>query len=812
MDRLRQDLIVTFRRLGSSPGFTLAAIVTLALGIGANTTIFSAVNALVLRPLHVERPNELVFLNTRLAKNEFPTQSYPNYLDFRDRNNTLAGLAGYRMAPTSVSRGDGNNGRMWSYEVTGNYFNLLGVNALRGRVFGPDDDKTRGGNPVAVISYACWQRRFGGAPDAVGGKIKINGMDYTVVGVTPRDFTGTELIYTPEIWVPMSMVPQLEQSNWIDERGDQNIFLIGRLNPGVTTPQAEANLNGIANQLGREYPDVNAGMKIVLSPPGMAGTYLRGPIRAFAAILMAVSSLVLLIACVNLASLLLARAADRRKETAIRLALGASRANLVRQLLTESLVLAILGGAAGLLLARWLADLFLAWRPPVDAPVMPQLAIDGRVMLFALAASVITGVLFGLAPALQSARVDLAPALKSEAVADRLRRFALRDLLVTGQVALSVMLVVGSVLMVRSLENALSLHLGFEPRGAAAVAFDLGLQGYDDRRAHDFQTRVIERVRAMPGIQSAGLIDGFPLTLYWNNSGPYIEGKPVPKASDVTMAAMYKASPGYFQAARTRFVEGRDFNQNDKKGSTRVAIVNEAFVRQLLRGEDPIGKRFRFSPTEGEWTQIVGVVEDGKYRSLSEAPMPAIFRPLFQVWQTSTTIVARSTLPEEQVVAMLRRAVLDMDPAISLYQEGSLTDQLGLVLFPARIAAIVLGAFGVLALVLAATGVYGIMAYAVSRRTREIGIRMALGARPGQVIGVVLSHTAILLAAGMAVGLALALTAGRFVSQILYGISPADPLTYAAAIGLMALVAFAACVVPVRRAITVDPVTALRTE
>ena len=790
----------------------MAAVVTLALGIGANTTIFSAVNALVLRPLHVERPDELVSMNTRAGKNEMPVQSYPNYLDYRDRNNTFAGIAGYRMTPLSVSRGNGRNGRMWAYEVTGNYFNMLGVNALRGRVFRADDDRTRGGNPVAVISYGCWLRRFGGDAEAVGEKIKINGMDYTVVGVAPRDFAGTELIFTPEIWVPMSMTPLLEQADWLDKRGALNIFFVGRLKPGVTMAQAEANLNAIANQLGQEYPDANAGMKIVLSPPGMAGTYLRGAIRGFATILMAACGLVLLIACVNLASLLLARAADRRKETAIRLALGASRSNLVRQLLTESLVLAMLGGAAGLLLARWLTNLFLAWRPPVDVPVIPQLMIDSRVTLFALAATLLTGVLFGLAPALQSVRVNLAPALKSEAVAERLRRFALRDLLVAGQVALSVMLVVGSVLMVRSLENALSLHLGFEPRHAASVAFDLGLQGYNDQRAHDFQMRVLDRVRAMPGIQSAGLIDGLPLTLSISNSGVYIEGKPALKAAEVPLAAIYEVSPGYFKAAGTRIVNGRDFDQNDQKGSTLVAIANEAFVRQLLPGEDPLGKRFRFKSSSGEWTHIVGVIEDGKYRSLGEQPLPVLFLPMFQNWNMATTLVARSPQPEDQVVAMLRRAVLDLDPAISLYAEGSLTDQLGLALFRARVAAIVLGAFGVLALVLAATGVYGIMAYAVARRTREIGIRMALGAKPSQVIGSALSHTAILLAAGTGAGLAMALVAGRLVSQILYGISPSDPLTYAAAVGLMALVAFGACLFPVRRAIGIDPVTALRTE
>ena len=813
MDRFRQDLIVSFRRLRSSPGFTLAAMVTLALGIGANTAIFTAVNAIVFRELPVERPNELVFLNTRSFKTEFPVQSYPNYLDFRDRNNVLSGLVAYRVAPISFSRGDANNARIWGYEVTGNYFDVLGVGALLGRVLHAEDDRIRGGHPLAVISYGCWQRRFNRDPEVAGKKIKLNGMDYTVIGIAPRAFTGTELIFTPEIWVPMAMQPQIEPgSNWLDERRDQNIFVLGRLKPGVSLPHAEAALNAIAADLGREYPAANEGVKIILSPPGLMGSYFRGTVRGFAVVLMAVAGLVLLIACVNLASLLIARAADRRKDTAIRLALGAGRGHLVRQLLTESVVLAALGGAAGVLLAIWMTNLFAAWQPPVDIPLFPALGVDTRVLIFAGLISLLTGVLFGLAPALESARADLIPALKNEPIAGRLRRFHLRDVLVAAQVALSVVLVVGSVLVVRSLQNALRLHLGFEPRHAAAVAFDLGLQGYDEVRGREFQRRVLERVRALPGIESAGLIDGFPLTLNWNNSTMFIEGRPAPRASDLTLAAMYRVTPGYFRTARTRMLAGRDFDEGDKKGAWRVAIVNEAFARQLLAGENPIGKRFRTAANEGEWREIVGVVEDGKYRSLGERPMAAVFQPFAQSWDSNTTIVARSPMPEEQLVAMLRRAVLDLDPAISTYGAGSLTDQLGLVLFPARIAATVLGAFGLLAIVLAATGVYGVMAYAVSRRTREIGLRMALGAKPAQVLRVVFSHTAGLLASGTVVGLGLAVAAGRLFSPILYGVNATDPATYTVAVSMMALVAFVACWFPAQRAISVDPVTALRTE
>ena len=813
MTRLRQDLIVSVRRLRKSPGFTMAAILTLALGIGANTAVFTAINAIVFRPLPVDHPDRLVFLNLKSFQTEVPTESYPNYLDYRDRNRVLSGLAAYRIAPVSLSIGGGNNARIWSYLVTGNYFDVLGVGAARGRTLRAEDDRTRGGHPVAVLGYACWQRRFNGDPEIAGKRIKLNGLDYTVVGVAPRGFGGTEIIFTPDIFVPMAMVPQIEPGDaWLDERSSHNIFVVGRLRDGVTVPQAEAALNVIARDLGRDYPKDDDGVKIALSPPGLFGSYLRGPIRGFAAVLMGVAGLVLLIACVNLAGLLLARAADRRKETAIRLALGARVADLVRQLLTESTLLSLAGGVAGLLLAFWLTALFSLWRPPIDVPVFPTLTVDARVMAFALAVSLATGLLFGLAPALQSAGTGLAGAMKNEAVGPRLRRFHARDVLVGAQVALSVVLLVGSVLVVRSLQHAMSLNLGFDPAHASQACMDLGIQGYNEARGLEFQRRLLERVRSMPGIQSAGIIDGMPLSLNSSNDAIFIEGKPAPKVADAPMAGAFHVTIGYFHAARTRLLAGRDFDDRDRKKAPPAAIINQTFARQLLKGEDPLGKRFRFDATEGSWITIVGVVEDGKYRSLGEKPMPVFFRPFEQSYSSSTVIVARSPLPEDHVVGMLRRAVLELDPTIPIYGAGSVTSQLGLALYPARVAASVLGAFGLLAVVLAATSVYGMVAYAVSRRTREIGLRMALGASRLEVALTVLRRTGWLLASGGAAGLALAVAAGRLFSPILYGVSAGDPGTYAAAMGLMALVAVAACWFPSRRAMAVDPVTALRTE
>src|SRR5580698_11470285 len=609
---LRQNLTFALRRLRSSPGFTAAAVVTLALGIGANTTIFSLVNTVVFRQFGVERQNELVSLNIRTSQAQFPTLSYPDYKDYRDRNSVLSGIALYRFIAVNLSRSGAGNLRLWGYEVSGNYFDMLGVQAIRGRVLHPSDDVKRGGHPLAVISYNCWQVRFGGDPDIAGKNVKIGGLDYTIVGVTPRAFIGTELVYTPEIFIPLAMAEQLEQFNWLDQRRDSNALVVGRLKPGVSMKSAEAALNTIATELSREYPKDDAGVSIVLSPPGMAGNFLRGAITGFSAVLMVVAGMVLLIACVNLASLLLARATDRRKETAIRLALGASRGQLLRQLLTESLMLSIAGGAAGILLANWLNNLVNAWRPPIDIPVIPHVEMDPRVLFFTALVSLITGLVFGLAPALQSTRAKLIGAIKNEAPSEKLRRLNLRDILVTAQVALSVVLLIGSILVVRSLQHALSLNLGFEPRHAAVLSYDFAAQGYDEQRGREFQRRLLEKVRSLPGIEAAGIIDGLPLTLNISNSSIHVEGKPEPRAGEIPLANMYFITPGYLQAMRTRLIAGRDLDQRDSKDAPLVALVNEAFVRQLLPGVDPVGKRFRHQ-IDGKWIQIAGVVEDGKY-------------------------------------------------------------------------------------------------------------------------------------------------------------------------------------------------------
>ncbi len=799
------DIRLALRRLGQTPGFTIVTIATLALAIGANTTTFSALNQFLLRPLPVEHPKELVFLNTGGGI----SQSYPNYIGFRDRNRTLAGLISYRIQPVGMSQG-GKNSHIWGYEASGNYFDVLGVRAILGRTFTPEDDRRSSPRPVIVISYASWQSRFVGDPNIVGKTAKLNGLDYTILGVAPRGFFGTEVLLTPEFWVPMAMEPQIEPGNaWLDNPGTWNVWVLGRLKRDVTSQQAEADLNAIAGELGRAER-FNAGMKIHLSPPGLVGNAMRGPVIGFASVLMALAGMVLLIACVNIAGMLLARAADRRKEISIRLALGAPRWKLIRQLLTESLMLSIAGAAAGVLIALWLLGMLRAFRMPIDIPAATSLPFDLRVLLFTLALCFVTTFLFGLAPAVQAARVDLLPALKNQMSA-RFRRVQFRDLLVGAQVALSLLLLVGTVLVVRSLQRAVTIDIGFNPHHAVTIMFDVALNGYGEDRGKAFERRLMDQLAAVPGLESYALSNWLPLGLSQSNTIVYAEGKPAPPPREAPSTFYYNVSPGYFRTMQTRLVAGRDFDERDRPGATRVAIVNQAFARRLFPNEDALGKRFSQGPS-GPWAQIVGIVQDGKYQSLNDDAALAIFWPRSQRYDSAMSVVARSSMPAADVLRRLQQAVYSLDPTLPFFQADSLEDHLSMPLLPARIAAVMLGGFGVLAVILAATGVYGMLAYAVSKRTREIGIRVAIGATRGNVLSLVLRRALVIVGCASVLGALLALAAGRYFSPVLYGVSPKDPATYALALMLMAVIGALACFVPARRALRIEAAIALREE
>jgi len=741
-DELSQDLRYAIRTLRQSPGFTLVAILSLALGIGANTVVFGVLNALILKPLPVSSPDELFFIQGRNNS----TQSFPNYLELRDRNTTFSGLMAYRTAPMGLESADGAR-RVWGYLATGNYFDVLGVKPALGRLFQPDDDRQPGASPFAVLSYACWQSRFAADPHIIGKSIRINALSYTVLGVAPRGFQGTELFYQPEIWVPMMMQPQIEGRSWLDNRNTFNSMLIGRLKPGVTPPQAETNLNTIATTLAKEYPASNEGLKLHLARPGLVGDTIRVPMEAFTAGVMALAGLVLLAACANLASLLAARAADRHRELSIRASLGAGRGRIVRQLLTETLLLSLLGGAAGCGLAAALLKILRHWRAPLDFLVHFDVDPDGRVFFFAVAASIVAGILSGLAPARQAWRMDPYQSLKGTPSGAAGRRWALRDVLLTAQVAVCCVLLTASFVSLRGLTRALSTPLGFDARSVAVAGFDLGLAHYAQPEAQNFQRRALDAVARLPGVAAAAYANSVPLSIDQSSNTVFAENETDFRPSKSTSVSYYDVSPGYFRAIGTRLIAGRDFTWRDGKETPRVAIVNERFARKIFGTRDAIGLRFRHG-RNAPLIEVIGVVETGKYMTLTEAPRPALYRPAPQSYNATTTLVVRSALPEAEMAEQMRKAIGDLDSRLPLYGVGSLTQLLGFAFFPSRAATVALSAFGVLAIMLAITGIYGLAAYTVSKRTRDIGIRIAVGAQPWQMLRSVLGRTLMLLSIG----------------------------------------------------------------
>jgi macrolide transport system ATP-binding/permease protein len=809
MQTLLQDLRYGARILLKRPGFTLIAVATLALGIGANTAIFSLVNTALLRPLPVEQPDRLVALNS--APSNSPHMSYPNYRDFRDRNNSLSGVLAYRFVALNLSS-EGVNDRAWGYLATGNYFEVLGVRPALGRFFTPDDDKAPGAHPLTVLTYDCWMKRFAADPRVVGKTVVVNSHNFTIIGVAPPGFYGSEIAYRPEMWFPMMMVEQVDVGRRLEVRASNPFLVQGRLKTGFSLAQAETELNIIAAQLAREFPRENEGMAIALSPAGLLGAFMRGPVMGFAGVLMAVVGLVLLLACTNLANLLLARATERHKEIAVRLAIGASRLRLVRQLLTESILLSFLGGALGLLLAYWLVDAMMAFKPPIDFPLSIDLYIDRRVLLFTLGVSVLTGVVFGLLPALRATRPDLLPALKDEVLRGGHRRSWLRSGMVVLQVSLSLVLLICAGLMLRGLQRAQLINPGFVPQHAVELSFDLSLQGYDDPRTQEFKRRLLERVRALPGVEYAGLSDTMPLSLDRGTSRIYVEGQPEKRGLHVSRAMTSNASPGFISAMGTRLLEGRDFTDQDGGSNRRFALVNETFARRFWPGQSAIGKRFSHAGSAGPWIEVVGVIEDGKYFSLGEEPTPFVYRNLHPQNGQYLTMVVRTANEPQGAMTAIRREFQQLDAALPLYNVKTMTEHLSLSLFPARVAATLLGSFGLLALLLAAIGIFGVMSYAASQRTREIGIRMALGAQGGVILKLVVGEGLKLTTLGLAIGLACAIAGTRLMSSLLYGVNALDLITFTSVSLLLALVALVACYLPARRAMKVDPLVALRCE
>jgi predicted permease len=806
-EHLKRDLVFALRVLRREPGFAAIAVLSLALGIGANALVFSVVNALVLRPLPVDHPSELVFV----GRDSNPDQSFPNYRDLRDRNQTFAGLAAYRISPIELE-GQSSPARTWGYLATGNYFDLLGVHPLLGRFFHAEDDLHAGASPYAVLSYACWRGRFGADPDIVGKTIRINRQPFTVLGVARNDFHGTELFFWPEIWAPMMMQAQIEVGNpWLEDRGTQNSWVIGRLKGNVTRAQAEANLNAIAADLSQQYPNDDTGLKIKLTQPGLAGDMIGEPARAFASGVMLLAALVLLAACTNLASLLTARGADRQREMAIRLSIGATRGRIIRQVLTETLVVSAAGGAAGYGLAVLLAHGLSRWKAPMDFPVQVNVNPDWKVFFFACSAALVSSVLFGLGPAGRASRTNANAVLKGEEMGWQGKRLALRDGLVVLQVALCFVLVSACLLSLNGLTKAMTMRLGFRPQGVSVVGFELNLAGYSEEKGRQFQRQVLEAAERLPGVTMAAYANCIPLSLCLSRSSTVSEEVPNPRPADTTTVAYFQVSPRFFGTMGIELLAGREFDWHDDRKSPRVAVVNQAFVKQVLHTNDALSKRFRFG-LAGGLIQVIGVVEDGKYGSLTETQLPAVFESILQSYDGTTTLIVRSALPPAQMLGQMRQAMAELDPDLPLYGTGSLEQMLGLAFFPSQAAAIALSAFGLLAIMLAATGIHGLVSYAVARRVREIGIRVAVGARPSQVIRLVLGRTFLLLAAGSLIGLGLAVAVGDVLAQIVYGVSPHDPIIMAAVLATITGLGLLSSWAPVRRALRIDPMAALRHE
>jgi predicted permease len=678
------------------------------------------------------------------------------------------------------------------------------------------DDRRAGESPVLVISDRLWQTRFASDPGVIGQKVKVNGFPYTIIGVAAPRFVGTELILSADFWVPLSMSGQIEPaSQWTQVRISQNLWALGRLKTGVPWAQAEADLDNIVRRIAREYPeDVQASTKIHLSPTGLVGKAVRDPIATFSFVLLTIAGTGLLLACVNVAGMALARSSTRQSEIGIRLAIGASRGQILRQLLTETLLIAICGGAVGIAFAALACQLLSSVHFDFGIPFAAHLSPNPRVLAFASVITLLTTLVFGLLPALQTVRKDVAPGLRDHSGGQKQHRGIVREMTVSVQVALSLILVICSLLVVRSLQRALDLNLGLKPDGAFAMTTDLRSQGYDEARSHAFRHDLLSRVAALPGIQSVGIINSLPLNLAGLEGDFYSRAdRPLPPPGQERVALIYNVSPGYFRTAGTRLLFGRDISIADQKGTLPVGILNEAAAEQLFPNESPLGQGVRITTDpKDRGFQIVGVVETGKYRFLSDNRQPVVFLPIDQMNAPWATLVVRSRMQPGELASLLRRTALEINPELTLFQAGTLQEQLALPLFPARVAAFALGSFGALALVLAATGLFALVAFAVARRAREIGIRIALGATSKQVLLSIFQRTALFCGAGAVIGIAVTLFASKLLSAVLYGVDPHDAPTYAISIMALGSVALLACWTPARRAIRLDPARTLREE
>ncbi len=815
MSDLLRDLQYGIRMLWKSKGFTLVAVLSLALGIGFNTTIFSAVDALLLRPKAGSRLESMVEVYLSDSSGyPYAASSYPDFRDYRDRTDVFSDVASYQ---TTIARHqeDGSSEYLLGEVVSGNLFRLLGIHARLGRTLEPGDDVTPGGHPVVAVSESFWRARLGGRPDAVGEALDLNGRPYTIVGVIPSEFSGPIPGIGMQFWAPSAMVDHLDPStrdgvSRLERRTNRSLMVKARLAEGVTIENAQAQMDSLLASLREEYPEDYEGDRAVHLLPSSdvrIHPFVDAALYPIATVLMVVVVLVLVIACANVANMLLARATERRSEVALRLALGSSRFRLVRQLLTESILLSSLGGAAGLLVAHVGTRLLLALKPPIPVPLALDLTLNYRVLAFTLLVSVATGILFGVAPALQASR-PLVPAMKSKE-----RRLGLRNLLVVVQVALSLVLLIGAGLLLKSAGNAQAIDPGFETERVVMLSSHLGLHGYDEARGRLFYQRAVERVAGLPGIEAASLTDKVPLGASISTENVAPEGREPEKYADWPEIDSATVSPGYFLSMGVLLIQGRDFDWKDAKGSPDVAIVNETAARRLWPGENPLGKRLLKGTGErAKRAEVIAVVRDTKVRTLGEDPRPHVFWAFAQDYSPMMYVLARTRGNPEPALEVVRRELLSLDSSLAFFEARTMGQNLAITLFPVRAGAALLGVFGGLALLLASVGLYGAVSYSVSRRTREIGIRMALGAAGRDVVTLVTRQGVGLVLVGVVLGSALAAAGTRVLASVLYGVGSTDAGIFLGTAALLVVVASVANWIPARRASRIHPVTALRYE
>jgi predicted permease len=810
MYEMWNDLRIAARRLRHSPGFVLVAVLSLTMAIAASLVVFGVMNAAILRPLNVAGADRLQMLEQK--PHGYISQSYPDYEDLRARNTTFSDMATYRIGEAAVSIQGSAAKKSWMYEVSGSYFDMLGVQPEVGRLFHTSDEHGPNSAPYIVLSDSYWRSHFGGDPRVVGSVVDLNKHPFTVIGVTPAEFHGTELFLWPDFFVPMVNEEQLEGYSFLVKRYNHGLFVIGEMKPGVTLQQASNDLNTVAAQMAKQYPTEDDQFGIRLVTPGLFGDQVGDAARGFLSGVLVLALLVLIAACVNLASIFAARAADRGRELAIRMAIGSSRWRMLRQVLSEAALLSVFGGAAGTFVAAALLRVLSRWRPIAAFPIHVTVAADARVYAIAVLLAAASCILPAMLTARQIWQIDAMQVMKGSATGV-FRRLTARDVLLGLQVALCALLVTCALVGLRGMNRQLHAPMGFQPEGVVLAETEMKMASYSDESSFPVQKRMIEEASQIPGVTAVGTIDEIPLSTGGSSTPVWREGTQDFRVSNsITTAHFFTISPGLLQAAGTRLVAGRDFTWHDDNTTSHVTLVNETFARTVFGNvHTAVGRRFAEPGRTATIYEVVGVVEDGKYDSLTEDPQPAMFWPLAQNNENDTTLVVRSNRPPAEITAALQPMLEKLDPSLPVTLQ-SWPDALALALFPARVATVALGILGVLAGMLAATGIFGMASYAVARRLREMGIRVALGAQRMQVLRAALGRTVLLLGIGSVAGLVLGALGTRVLASIVYQATVYDPVVLAGAIAAMVLIGTMAAAVPARRAVSVEPAILLRDE